>query len=280
MTVREQARFWEHPDLPGVDLLRARYVRHSFSRHAHDGYVIATVTGGVEGIGLPGGAERAGTGSVVMINPEVPHSAYAGAAEGWSYRVLYPSTGIVSDVAADTRPLRGTPFFSGTVVDDPAAARLITAVHEAAERDNALAADTFLRLTVARLLTRHGSVSAGAARPSGAGAGVGAADRARELLVSRLTDPPSLGELAAATATSPFALLRAFKTAYGLPPHAWLTGERVRAARRLLDDGASPAEAAATVGFADQSHLSRHFGRIVGVPPGAYRRERRNVRDR
>ncbi|MGO4760764.1 helix-turn-helix domain-containing protein, partial [Streptomyces sp. 2MCAF27] len=74
--------------------------------------------------------------------------------------------------------------------------------------------------------------------------------------------------------TGPFALLRAFRAAYGMPPHTWLTDTRVRRARRLLEGGAAPAEAAAAVGFTDQPHLNRHFTRIVGVPPGAYRRER------
>ncbi|NUS17342.1 MAG: helix-turn-helix transcriptional regulator, partial [Streptomyces sp.] len=106
------------------------------------------------------------------------------------------------------------------------------------------------------------------------------AARARDLLLARLPDPPSLERLAAEFGTSPFALLRAFKAAYGLPPHAWLTGERVRAARRLLDAGVAPADAATAVGFTDQPHLNRHFTRIVGVPPGAYQRERKNVQDR
>lgn len=275
MTSREQARHWEHPGLPGVDLLRARYVRHTFSRHTHDGYVIAAVTGGVEGIGLPGGRETAGAGGVVLINPEIPHTAYAGAADGWSYRVLYPSPDVVAGVAAETSAMRGTPAFTATVLDDPVTARLIADVHGAAEKDNALAADTFLRLAVARLLARYGSTPVVTARPE---SGPGAAARARDLLAARLAAPPSLDELAAETGTSPFALLRAFKSAYGLPPHAWLTGERVRVARRFLESGVPPADTAAAVGFTDQPHLNRHFVRIVGVPPGAYQRERKKER--
>ncbi|WP_234425609.1 helix-turn-helix domain-containing protein, partial [Streptomyces kebangsaanensis] len=85
--------------------------------------------------------------------------------------------------------------------------------------------------------------------------------------------------LAADLGSSPFALLRAFRDVYGMPPHTWLTDARVRRARRLLDAGTTPAQAAVAVGFTDQSHLSRHFSRIVGVPPGAYRRERKNVQD-
>jgi transcriptional regulator GlxA family with amidase domain len=37
---------------------------------------------------------------------------------------------------------------------------------------------------------------------------------------------------------------------------------------------AAPALVAAEAGFADQAHLTRHFKRVVGVPPGAYQRER------
>ncbi|WP_107046702.1 AraC family transcriptional regulator [Streptomyces albus] len=274
---KEHARYWQHPRLPGVDLLHARYVRHTFSRHAHDGFVIGAVTGGVEGVGLPRGAEHVGSGGVVLINPETPHTAYAGVSEGWSYRVLYPSVDVVAEVAAETAAVRGTPSFGETVLDDPESGRLIAAVHRAAEEDNALAAGTLLRTAVARLLERCGSTAGpGPAGPPGAGAR--AAARARDLLMEHMADPPPLEQLAAAVGTGPFALLRAFRDAYGLPPHAWLTGARVRRARALLDEGAAPAEAAAAVGFTDQPHLNRHFTRIVGVPPGAYRRERQRAR--
>ncbi|NUR87733.1 MAG: helix-turn-helix domain-containing protein, partial [Nonomuraea sp.] len=63
-------------------------------------------------------------------------------------------------------------------------------------------------------------------------------------------------------------------------PHAYQTTLRVRQARRLLDAGVRPAEVAAEVGFTDQAHLNRHFKRILGVPPAAYQRARRNVQDR
>jgi transcriptional regulator GlxA family with amidase domain len=96
----------------------------------------------------------------------------------------------------------------------------------------------------------------------------------RDLLAERLADPPTLAELATLTGLSQFALLRAFRAATGLPPHAYLNQLRVRRARGLLDDGLPAAEVAARTGFADQAHLTRHFKRVVGVPPAAYQRER------
>lgn len=268
---KEWARYWQHAELPELDLLRARYVRHTFPRHSHEGYVFGAITRGIEDVGLPDGTVHAGPGTVVMINPEVPHTARSGGPEGWVYATLYPSARVVDDIAADLTGLRGTVGFAETSTVDPEAARLITEVHRAAEVGNALAADSLLRVLVARLLARHGRVLPTRTPRS---AGVGDAARARAVLEARMDRPPTLEALAAELGTSPFALLRAFKKQYGMPPHTWLTDARVRRARHLLDTGTTPADAATAVGFTDQPHLNRHFTRIVGVPPGAYRRER------
>jgi AraC-like DNA-binding protein len=70
---------------------------------------------------------------------------------------------------------------------------------------------------------------------------------------------------------SPFHLLRVFRAAVGLPPHAYQIQLRVARAKELLRAGMPIAAVAVEVGFVDQSHLTRHFKRLVGVPPGRYR---------
>ncbi|MCS0637671.1 AraC family transcriptional regulator [Streptomyces sp. LP05-1] len=267
----EWARHWRYPGVPGLDLLRARYVRHEFARHSHEGFVIGAVRRGIEDVIVPEGTVRARRGSVVMINPEVPHAARAGAPEGWSYATLYPSARLIADIAEETTTLRGTAGFAETIVSDEETARLVRAVHRAAEEGNALAADSLLRIAMTRLLRRYGGSLPVRTPPA---AGARSAARARDVLLERMAAPPSLAELATELDARPFTLLRAFKAAYGMPPHTWLTDARVRAARRLLERGVPPAEAAVAVGFTDQPHLNRHFTRIVGVPPGAYQRER------
>ena len=83
----------------------------------------------------------------------------------------------------------------------------------------------------------------------------------------------SLDELAALSSLSPWHFLRTFRDETGLPPHAYLTQLRVRKAERLLRAGHSPSMAAAEAGFADQSHLTRWFRRIVGATPAAFLKE-------
>ena len=84
----------------------------------------------------------------------------------------------------------------------------------------------------------------------------------------------SLQDMADAVHLSPFHLARVFKQALGVSPHQYLIQVRVNSARALLAAGSgerSLAEVADAVGFADQSHLTRHFKRLLGVTPGQLR---------
>lgn len=80
----------------------------------------------------------------------------------------------------------------------------------------------------------------------------------------------TLDEAAALVHAHPAHLVRAFSTAYGIAPHQYLNSRRVDRARRLLLDGVRPSEVATATGFFDQSHLTRHFRKLVGVTPGRY----------
>jgi AraC-like DNA-binding protein len=269
----EVAHYWSHPGLPGVDLLRARFVTHRYGRHTHDEYAIALIEDGVEEFEYAGRIERAGPGSIGLVNPGVVHTGHAGVPSGWTYRVLYPSVELVSGIAADLGAPRGTRSFPEPVVVDPEAMGLLRAFHRAGEHGDALAASSLLREAMATLLRHAGHVPEPRDEPR-----LPSAVRvAREILHESLQDPPSLDDLAAAVGAGTFQLVRAFRAATGLPPHAYLNQVRVRRARGLLDTGLRPAEVAARTGFADQAHLTRHFKRTLGVPPGAYRDGRGSV---
>jgi AraC-like DNA-binding protein len=278
MSPREVARYWRHDGLPGIDLLRARYVTHRYARHAHETYTLGLIEAGVEEFDYGSTLLRAGPGAVALLNPETVHTGQAGIPDGWAYRVLYPAVDLVTTVAAEVGFAGGTPHFPETVVYDERSARLLRAAHVAAEHGDQLASSSLMRIALAGLLRAHAAPLRGstASWPPGrtaAGRAVPGVRVARDLLHERLADPPRLSDLAAAADMGPFALLRAFRAETGLPPHAYLNQLRVRRARDLLDRGIPPAETAAQTGFADQAHLTRHFKRVLGVPPGAYQKD-------
>jgi AraC-like DNA-binding protein len=98
------------------------------------------------------------------------------------------------------------------------------------------------------------------------------AERVRECLHNDASATLDLTSLANQTGMSRFQALRAFKRRYGLPPHTYQLRVRLGLAQKSLREGLQPAHVAAEYGFVDQSHLTRHFKRLVGVTPAQYAR--------
>jgi transcriptional regulator GlxA family with amidase domain len=89
----------------------------------------------------------------------------------------------------------------------------------------------------------------------------------------RLAEPLSVAELAARAAVSPATLHRRFRAQLGTTPLAWLTGERVALACRLIERGEERLDAvAARSGLGTAANLRARLRRETGLSPSAYRR--------
>jgi len=126
-------------------------------------------------------------------------------------------------------------------------------------------------------LIRHVSAPRQATRRSD-----GALSRAKlravvEYVEAHLDAGLTLEQMAAVVHLSAYHFARQFKVVTGQPPHQYVIARRVERAQQLLhaDLDLSLAEIAASVGFADQSHFSHHFKRVVGVTPRQLRRSAR-----
>lgn len=106
------------------------------------------------------------------------------------------------------------------------------------------------------------------------------AKRAKEFMAAHCADDISLANIAQACNLSRGYFIKAFRATTGLTPHQWLQQRRVELAQSMmLDSSSSIAEIAAACGFADQSHLTRVFTRLVGESPAAWRRRRQAWRN-
>jgi AraC family transcriptional regulator len=136
--------------------------------------------------------------------------------------------------------------------------------------------DTLTQMVAARLARAHSSMSHRQPEP-GPGPGGGGHWRVRrlaELIEADLEGDLSLETMAAEVDLSPLYLIRAFKSAFGEPPHRYVLRRRIERAKELLRATDMPvAEVALAVGFSSQSHLSSWFQRLVGTSPAAFRRQ-------
>ncbi|MFJ8056863.1 GlxA family transcriptional regulator [Streptomyces sp. NPDC096142] len=89
----------------------------------------------------------------------------------------------------------------------------------------------------------------------------------------RLGEPLTVADLASRAAVSPATLHRRFRAQLGTTPLAWLTGERVAFACRLIERGEERLDVvAATCGLGTGANLRTHLRRETGLSPSAYRR--------
>jgi len=99
-----------------------------------------------------------------------------------------------------------------------------------------------------------------------------ATQRICEYMESHLDQKIGLDALASMAGLSRHHFARAFHQSVGMPPHNYLLSRRLERAERMLRETKLPlAEIAAATGFADQSHLARHFRRRTGISPSLAR---------
>jgi AraC family transcriptional regulator len=96
--------------------------------------------------------------------------------------------------------------------------------------------------------------------------------RAVDYLHERFLGRPSLAELSSVAGVSPEHFNREFRRVYRMGPAEYVRYLRLSwAAERLRGHCQPVAEIACAAGFADQSHFTRHFRKLFGVTPAAFR---------
>ncbi len=97
--------------------------------------------------------------------------------------------------------------------------------------------------------------------------------RAKEILTAHLDGNVALDRLASECGLSRSHFARAFRMTTGMPPHKWLLQRRIEVAQGLLRSTTlSLGEIASRCGFADQSHFTRVFARMMQATPSEWRR--------
>jgi AraC family transcriptional regulator len=97
-------------------------------------------------------------------------------------------------------------------------------------------------------------------------------EQARALLHARFCESLTLAEIAEAVGVHPVYLARVFRAQYSCTIGEYTRQLRIELACRQLATSDTPLVAIALdAGFADQSHFTKTFKRLVGVTPGQFR---------
>ncbi|HJQ23437.1 MAG TPA: AraC family transcriptional regulator [Blastocatellia bacterium] len=275
---RDFIEVWRPHDLNQLELRRGFSVARPVPRHWHEEYQFCLVQAGPGELTYRGHCLPTPPASLFMVHPGEVHANRHYGAEGCTYRTLFIAAELMRDAAREIfGGAPGLPFFPTAVVFDAQVIRQYLELHVALERPSAtLERQTRLLSLLAGLIARFAEAHPS---PRAQAADRQAVRRAYDYLAEHFAENVSLDHLAAIAGLSPFHFNRLFAEQFGMPPHALQTQLRVLRAKALLLDGWPIPQVASLTGFADQSHLTRHFKRLVGVPPGQYQAGSKNVQD-
>lgn len=275
----EVIEVWRPHDLTELELRRGFGVARPVPRHWHEEYQLCLIQSGPSELNYRGASHLTPPASLFIIHPGEVHSNRAHDTAGCSYRTIFVDAELMRRAAADVhRKESGLPFFAPAVIFDKEALQKYLNLHFALERpSSSLERQSRLLDLLALLIVRFAGTPP---PPRLCGVERQAVGRARDYLVEHYAENVSLESLARISNLSPFHFNRVFSGQFGMPPHAFQTQLRVSRAKSLLGQGWAISQVASQTGFADQSHLTRHFKRLVGVPPGQYTQNSKNVQDR
>jgi len=259
---------WRPADLDRILLMAGQTTRYAIEPRGE--YVFGIVEGRPMRSRRGGEVRLVRPGQLVAWDPSNGHAGAAVDGQPWSSRLMVVELADLATLASDTESnLLDDVAFPEPVLSDPELAGDFLRLHNALEGPTTrLERDEQLVEWLRALIERSSAV-----RPQRSPLSP-RDDRALRLACDYLGDRPErnvgLDELATAAGVGKFRLIRLFRERTGLPPHALQVAHRIRNARRLLEAGQTIARTAAATGFADQSHLHRHFQRSLGLTPGQY----------
>ena len=264
---KNRSRYWWHPQVSGLSLLRADFSTHEYRPHIHQALVVAVTEQGGAIINSRGTETDCHPSALFVFNPAEVQSARMGRSVCWRYRSFYLTERAIAQVLQGLG-LTQMPGFTRNSFSDEDLINGFLTLHRALESST----DTFQQreLLIEQfgcLFRRHGddAMSAPAMPPDRA-----LFQRAVGLMQARFDDSLQLDDIASAVGLTEFQLIDLFKRCVGLTPHAYLTQIRLYAACRALRRGRPLAEAATEAGFYDQSALTKHFKRSYGITPRQY----------
>ncbi len=242
-------------------------IAQPFPNHFHEAYVIGLLEEGTRWLSCKNREYQIQKGDILLFHPGDNHACAQSDGGTLDYRSLNIPKATIQALSEEITGRPGLPGFSQTVIQNREAACCLRILHSLIlsgsaefEKEEAL----FLLLS---LLIQHYGQPFEQSIPECPGE----IETACAFMEAHSAEHLCLDQICRHVGLSKSTLLRAFTKTKGVTPYRYLENIRIGKAKKFLEQGASPIEAALQTGFSDQSHFTNYFSRFIGLAPGVYR---------
>lgn len=266
--MKKETRTAVYDDELRLEALRFEEIAQPFPNHFHEYYVIGYVENGERCLSCKGREYIIKKGDIVIFNPGDNHACVQSGGDYLDYRGLNISSEVMTKLTEELTGNSEPPEFSQNVIQSEEALYYLRELHKSVMCGSCgFEKEEKLLLLISVLIRQYDKPPESRAPECRS-----EVEKACDFMERHYSEHIYLESICRCAGLSKSALLRAFTKIKGVTPYCYLENIRVGKAKKLLEEGVSPIEAALRTGFCDQSHFTNYFSRFIGLTPGVYRK--------
>lgn len=265
---QEQRHVYYDRDLD-IEAYNLSGIVQKFPNHFHEYYVIGFIGGGKRHLWCKGKEYDTSAGDLILFNPRDNHYCAPVNGELLDYRAVNIKPEVMSRAVKEITGEAYMPYFTETVVYKSDIAQSVQDLYRAVLNDAPLLEkEENLFFLLDQILREYASdfESADVLRPNRQ------IQSLCQYMEEHFAENVTLDELLSMTDFGKSYLLRSFTRQTGVSPYRYLQTIRLDKAKRFLEEGIAPIDAAGMAGFSDQSHFTHFFKEFIGLTPKQYQR--------
>lgn len=265
--MKKETRTVVYDDELRIEAYRFEGIVQPFPNHFHEYYVIGFIEDGQRVLSCRNQEYALKKGNILLFNPGDNHACVQSDDGTLDYRGLNITKEVMLDLAEEVTGRRERPGFSKTVIFDEEVTCYLHPLHELVMKGSCeFGKEENLLLLISLLIQRYGQPFESCIPECRE-----EIEKACDFMEQHFADRIYLDQICRHAGLSKSTLLRAFTRSKGVTPYSYLENIRIGKAKKLLEQGVPPIEAAMQTGFSDQSHFTNYFNRFIGLAPGLYR---------
>lgn len=265
--MKRETRTVVYDDELRIEAYRFEGIAQPFPNHFHAYYVIGFVESGARRLVCKNREYAVERENILLFHPEDSHACVQNDEGTLDYRGFNISKEVMLDLTEEITGKRELPGFSENVILDGEIGYYLRSLHDLVMRGSReFAKEENLLLLMSLLIQRYGAPFQSCVPDCRS-----EIDMACSFMEQSCAEHICLEQICRHVGLSKSTLIRAFTKSKGVTPYSYLENIRIGKAKKLLEQGCSPLEAALGTGFSDQSHFTNYFSRFIGLAPGAYR---------
>ena len=261
--MKKETRTVVYDDELRLESYRFEGTQQPFPNHFHEYYVIGFVESGERCLSCKNNEYAIQKGNVLLFNPGDNHACVQNDGGTLDYRGFNISKEVMLDLTEEVTGKRELPGFSENVIFDEEVICYLHPLHEMVMKGLCdFGKEENLLLLISMLIQRYGQPFENCILECR-----GEIEKACRFIEQHFAERIYLDQICRYAGLSKSTLLRAFTKSKGVTPYSYLENIRIGEAKKLLEQGFPPIEAALRTGFSDQSHFTNYFNRFIGLSP-------------